>query len=70
MTKKTVTTIDIEPTWVELCKASELGALPAIELMPACQIADKIRQAQKKGATSILFEFKADGIEITEDYPK
>lgn len=67
--KKKTFTIDLEPTWESLCNASQDGALEPAELMPACIIADKIRQAQKAGANSITFTFEADGIEIEEIYP-
>lgn len=62
-------TIDLEPTWESLCNASQVGALQPIELLPACIIADKIRQAQKAGAESITFTFGDNGIEIEEIYP-
>lgn len=67
--KKKIKTIDLEPTWAELCNACQAGALQPSELLPACQIADKIRQAQKSGAESITFTFGDDGIEIEEIYP-
>jgi hypothetical protein len=66
----TTTYIDIEPTWQELCAISEKGCLPPIELMGACNIADIVRQAQKKGAVSVTFTFDANGdTEIEELYP-
>lgn len=49
--------IDTEPTWVALCHVAERGALNAKELIPACMIADSVRQAQKNGAKSITFFF-------------
>lgn len=61
--------IDLEPTWENLCNAAQTGHLPAKELMPACIIADKIRQAQKSGAKSVTFTFEDDGsinLEIQE----
>lgn len=70
MSENKVMTIDLEPTWTELCNASQAGALQPRELLPACQIADKIRQAQKAGAESITFTFGVDGIEIEEIYPE
>ena len=50
-------TIDIEPTWETLCKMAQQGVLPPEQLMPACQIADTIRQAQKRGAKKIIVGF-------------
>jgi len=61
--------IDLEPTWVELGRCVAGGALNVNELKPALEIADKIRQAQKKGAISISFTFDPDGIDIEEIYP-
>lgn len=52
------TTIDIEPKWADLCMISERGALRPKELLPACKIADVVRQAQKHGAKSVSFSFK------------
>lgn len=65
MTKKLITTIDIEPTWETLCNLVE----NPLDLLPACIIADKIRKAQKAGALSITFTFGNDGIDIEEIYP-
>ncbi len=53
--------IDIEPTWESLCNLSQKGGLPAKELLPACIIADKVRQSQKEGAKSVTFFFCEDG---------
>src|SRR5262245_42275042 len=54
--KKASGTIDLEPTWESLCRIADRGALKAGELMPACRIADTVRQAQKAGKTSITFD--------------
>lgn len=51
------TFIDLEPKWTALCKMAHRGVLPAKELMPACEIADIVRQAQKEGKESITFKF-------------
>lgn len=56
--RKIVGTIDIEPTWESLCYAVNRGALKGEALLPACKIADAVRQAQKKGKKSITFKFK------------
>jgi hypothetical protein len=61
-----IRTIDMEPTWETLCNLSAADVLPAKELMPACKLADKIRQAQKSGAKSITFVFGKDGAYETE----
>jgi hypothetical protein len=53
-------TLDIEPTWEALCNLAQGGALPPEELMPACKIADIVRQAQKKGATAVEFRFSKE----------
>lgn len=62
MKKKIVTTIDIEPTWEYLCRM----VINPEDLMPACKIADMVRQAQKRGSKSITFTFDKDDIEIEE----
>jgi len=54
-------TIDIEPTWETLCNLAHGGALDAKELMPACKVADMVRQAQKKGKKGITFTFTKEG---------
>ncbi len=51
-------TIDLEPTWEALCNAAQQGHLPAKELMPACKIADIVRQAQKAGKKQVIFTFE------------
>jgi len=50
-------TIDIEPTWETLCNMAKRGVLPAEQLMPACKIADTIRQAQKAGLSGVIVKF-------------
>lgn len=60
--KRKAGTIDIEPTWESLCYAVNRGALKGEALLPACKIADAVRQAQKKGKKSITFKFKGDNI--------
>jgi hypothetical protein len=55
------TVIDIEPTWEALCHLSDRGLVNVKELIPACQVADMVRQAQKKGAISVTFTFNAQG---------
>ena len=61
MEKSKITTIDIEPTWEELCNAAQSGALQPKELMKACVIADIVRQAQKRGDKSVTFIFNDGG---------
>lgn len=56
--RKVVGTIDIEPTWENLCNMVQSGHLEGKFLQPACKIADRIRQAQKQGKKSITFKFK------------
>lgn len=56
--------LDVEPTWESLCHLASEGCLPAIELMPACAVADLVRKAQKKGAKSITFSFNPETTEV------
>lgn len=56
--------INVEPTWESLCYLASENCLPAIELMPACAVADLVRQAQKKGAKSITFSFNPETREV------
>jgi hypothetical protein len=60
--KQKIGTIDVEPTWESLCISSYKHGLTAEVLMPACKIADAVRQAQKKGAKSITFKFGKDNL--------
>ena len=57
-------TINIEPTWEQLCKMAEIDRLPPQELMPACKIADIVRQAQKKGKKSVTFTFVNGEVQV------
>ena len=57
-------TIDIEPKWEDLCRMAQSGHLPAKELMPACQLADIVRQAQKEGKQSVSFIFQNGKVSI------
>lgn len=68
MTTNNVICVDLEPKWVDILHGVIAGYYEPEELRPACEIADKIRQAQKKGAISITFTFKSDEIEIEELY--
>lgn len=52
--------IDIEPTWSNLLNVVKRGANPEI-LRPACELADEIRQAQKKGIKSMRLTFEKNG---------
>jgi hypothetical protein len=54
---KETQTIDIEPTWEALCNMAFHGHIKADLLMPACKIADTVRQAQKRGDKSVTFKF-------------
>lgn len=70
MTDFKTTTIDIEPTWVELLRAvlHTHDARDQFEaLKPMAQIADVVRQAQKTGKESVTFTFKADSTDLTID---
>lgn len=49
--------IDIEPRWVNLCNMADRGYIKASALLPACEMTDVIRQAQKTGAKSVTFRF-------------
>jgi hypothetical protein len=53
--------IDIEPTWSNLLNVVERGGLKPEVLRPACELADDIRQAQKKGAKSMRLTFTKEG---------
>ena len=65
---KKIETIDIEPTWSELCQMGERGRIKNWSiLMPACALADQIRQAQKAGKRSITFQLVGDLLVTTED---
>jgi len=61
-------TIDVEPTWVELCNmvknTSNQSAVRKLvdELKPAAKVADIVRQAQKSGAKSVTFTFDEGGV--------
>ena len=46
--KKKIAIVDTEPTWVNLCNGVQSGAINAETLLPACKIADIVRQAQKQ----------------------
>jgi hypothetical protein len=53
--------IDCEPTWEAILRLALGSPNPEIfekELRPAIQIADIVRQAQKKGKLGVLFTFK------------
>jgi hypothetical protein len=50
-------TINIEPSWESLCIAVGRGALNAEVLLPACQLTDAVRQAQKSGANQVIITF-------------
>jgi hypothetical protein len=50
-------TIDIEPTWTAICNGVQHGHFQADALLPACQVADIVRQAQKQGVKRLLFVF-------------
>jgi len=54
---KSMGTIDIEPTWESLCRLAASGGILPEELMPACKIADVVRQAQKAGKKRVEFTF-------------
>jgi hypothetical protein len=58
-----MTTIDLEPTYVELYSMVKSGHLKIefSELQKACVIADIVRQAQKSGKPSLTFTFNEDG---------
>jgi hypothetical protein len=51
--------IDIEPKWADLCRVADRGALKPSFLLPACETADVVRQAQKSGARSVVFSFRS-----------
>jgi len=56
-------TIDLEPTWSDVCSMLKTGHIKhedADLLLPACEIADTVRQAQKKGKKRVIFEFVDD----------
>ena len=54
---KQIGTIDLEPTWENLCNMAQSGHLQPKELMQACKLADIVRQAQKQGKKSVTFTF-------------
>ncbi len=58
---KIIGTIDIEPRWVDLCSLSTRGGLSPKFLLPACETADVVRQAQKQGKKGVTFLFLDDG---------
>lgn len=49
--------IDLEPKWADLCRIAQRIPKITPELMPACEVADVVRQAQKKGKSGVLFKF-------------
>lgn len=59
--KQQTGTIDVEPTWVAICRMVGLGTVKAEELIPACRLADIIRQAQKSGNEKITFLLNKNG---------
>lgn len=61
---KPTMTIDLEPTWEQLCGAAQSGALRPIELLPACKIADIVRQAQKAGKEKVVFTFENGEVSV------
>ncbi len=65
--KKFVGMIDVEPTWEVLCIEVQKGVLKADMLLPACRIADVVRQAQKQNKKNIIFTFEEGKISIDED---
>lgn len=66
--KEKVKYIDVEPTWCAILKMVERGAVKANELKPVCELADKIRQAQKKGAVSVEIFLKGHGLRVLPYY--
>jgi len=66
----TTKTIDIEPKWVDVLKAVQIGHLnDAGILLQACEIADIVRQAQKAGHKSVVFTFSENNeieVEVVE----
>lgn len=59
--KEVILTIDLEPKWVELCNLVKRGGLSPEFLLPACETADVVRQAQKQGKKGVTFLFLDDG---------
>jgi len=57
-------TLDIEPTWETICNMVENNLASAKELLPACKIADVVRQAQKNGKQSVTFKFDKEKNDI------
>lgn len=49
--------IDVEPRWEALCVMAQRKILPPEELMPACKLADTLRQAQKAGKKGLIVTF-------------
>jgi len=49
--------IDLEPTWVTVCNMATRFPKVTPELMPACRLADVVRQAQKHGKKGVMFTF-------------
>jgi hypothetical protein len=58
--KKMEEIVDLEPTWEAMCKMTTSGHIKADLLLPACKIADVVRQAQKAGHKSITIVFEDD----------
>ncbi len=65
--KKYAGKIDIEPTWKGLCNEVSKGFIKADILLPACEIADRVRQAQKQGKKNIVFTFEGNKVLVDED---
>jgi hypothetical protein len=70
MMRKKVGYIDVEPTWCAILNMVEHGSVKASELKPVCELADRVRQAQKKGATSIEIFFGKRGLGVVPYYDK
>lgn len=64
MKKQKTMTIDLEPTWEGLCHLVVKGNLPADELIPACKLADIVRQAQKQGKAKVTFSFENGKVHV------
>ena len=57
------TYIDVTPTWVSVCRMAIATRKKEVikELIPACELLDKVVKAKKDGATFCTFTFNEDG---------
>lgn len=59
--------LDIEPTWMQILGMVEKEVVPVRELEMACVLADRVRQAQKKGESITIHPDNSVVIDDHED---